>query len=151
MREIERKIVCAMIFSKDGRLFQGMKDPKEGGVYGDCWHIPGGGVGEGETEEQALAREIKEELGLDISGYKAQLVDDTGTGESEKVLKDTGEKVLCKMNFSVYRVDIDKMASEIEISLNDDLEKFVWRKIKDLKNCKLTPPSQILFKKLGYI
>lgn len=41
MREIERQIVSALIFSKDGKLFQGMKDPNKGGVYSDCWHIPG--------------------------------------------------------------------------------------------------------------
>jgi 8-oxo-dGTP pyrophosphatase MutT (NUDIX family) len=27
----------------------GQKDPNKGGVYSDYWHIPGGGVDNGET------------------------------------------------------------------------------------------------------
>jgi 8-oxo-dGTP pyrophosphatase MutT (NUDIX family) len=67
MRTIHRTIVSALIFSKDGKLLMGMKDPKNGGVYADCWHIPGGGVDEGETKEQALRREMLEEVGIDIA------------------------------------------------------------------------------------
>lgn len=52
MRKINRIIVAALIFSKDGKLLMGTKDPRRGGVYSDCWHLPGGGVEEGETLEQ---------------------------------------------------------------------------------------------------
>jgi len=152
MREIQRRIVSALIFSKDGKLFQGMKDPKNGGVYSDCWHIPGGGVDNGETNEQALIREIKEETGIDISLYRIELIDDKGEGESEKVLKDTGEKVLCRMKFNVYKINIyDKVSKDIKVTLNDDLKEYIWMDMKDLKNYKLTPPSENLFKRLGYI
>jgi 8-oxo-dGTP pyrophosphatase MutT (NUDIX family) len=151
MKEIERDIVSALIFAKDGKLFQGMKDSRKGGVYSDCWHIPGGGVDEGETKEEALKREIKEETGIDISGYEIILVDDAGRGESDKTLK-TGEKTRCKMKFFVYKVEIrDKNAAEIKVSLDDDLNKFRWTDPKELSNLKLTPPSVELFKKLGYL
>jgi ClpP class serine protease len=33
MRTKNREIVSALIFSKDGKLFQGMKAEKKGGVY----------------------------------------------------------------------------------------------------------------------
>jgi 8-oxo-dGTP pyrophosphatase MutT (NUDIX family) len=152
MRIINREIVSALIFSKEGKLFQGMKAERKGGVYLDCWHIPGGGVDEGEDKITALIREIKEETGIDISQYRIELIDDTGKGESEKILKDTGEKVLCKMNFNVYKVVIDdKYASEIKVELNDDLVKYQWFDLDNLKNIKLTPPSVELFKKLKYL
>lgn len=43
LREITREIVSGLIFSADGKLLMGKKDPTKGGVYSDCWHIPGGG------------------------------------------------------------------------------------------------------------
>jgi len=128
-----------------------MKDEGKGGVYCDCWHIPGGGVDGGERKEEALKREIKEETGIDISNYKVVLIDDTGTGVSGKILP-SGEEVLRKMKFYIYRVDIDdKNSDEISISLNDDLVEYRWTSLDELANIKLTPPSIELFKKLGYL
>ena len=151
MREIKRDIVSALIFAKDGKFFQGMKDPQKGGVYSDCWHIPGGGVEAGESKEEALKREVMEEMGIDVSGYKITLVDDAGTGESKKILPN-GEEVLCKMRFSVYKVEInDKNSNEIKISLNDDLVKYRWTDPKELPALTLTPPSKSLFQSLGYL
>ncbi|MEI8090766.1 MAG: hypothetical protein WCG98_00445 [bacterium] len=46
MREIHRTIVSAVIFSKDGKLLMGKKDPNAGGVYSQYRHFPGGGVDE---------------------------------------------------------------------------------------------------------
>jgi len=151
MKEMQRNIVSALIFSKDGKLFQGMKDGGKGGVYCDCWHIPGGGVDGGERKEEALKREIKEETGIDISNYKVVLIDNVGSGVSRKILP-SGEEVLCKMKFYIYRVDIDdKNSDEISISLNDDLVEYRWTSLDELANIKLTPPSTELFKKLGYL
>lgn len=151
MRTIHRDIVSALIFSKDGKLFQGMKDPNKGGVYAECWHIPGGGIDEGENKKDALIREIKEETGIDISGYNISLADDLGSGESEKTLA-SGEKVMCKMKFFVYEVKIeDKLANEIEVSLDDDLVRYKWVAKEDLSSIKITPPSTLLFRRLGYI
>ncbi|HSX07764.1 MAG TPA: NUDIX hydrolase [Candidatus Saccharimonadales bacterium] len=151
MRTIYRDITSALIFSKDGKLLMGMKDPRSGGVYADCWHIPGGGVDEDETQEQALRREMLEEVGIDIADCKVTLADDQGSGETEKTLTDTGEKVMCHMKFYVYRVDIDKNAYEIETKLNDDLVKLEWVDLDKLSGYKLTPPSVTLFRRLGYI
>lgn len=151
MRTIKRIIVSALIFSKDNKLFMGQKDSTKGGVYSDCWHIPGGGVDENETKEIALIREIKEEVGIDISSKNFELVDDQGTGTTEKVLKDTGEKVLCKMEFNVYKIKLNQDADDIQVNLSDDLVKYKWFEISELKNVKLTPPSEKLFGKLGLV
>jgi len=151
MRTIHRTIVSALIFSKDGKLLMGMKDPRDGGVYSDCWHIPGGGVDEDETQEQALRREMFEEVGIDITDCKVALADDQGSGETEKTLKDTGEKVLCHMKFYVYHVDVEKNADEIKTQLSDDLVKLEWVELSQLDRYKLTPPSEKLFKRLGYL
>jgi 8-oxo-dGTP pyrophosphatase MutT (NUDIX family) len=129
----------------------GQKDPQNGGVYADCWHIPGGGVDNDETKEQALRREMLEEVGIDTEQCTVILADDKGTGESEKVLKETGETVLCKMQFNVYRIGAPEDADDITLAPSDDLAILEWVNLEDLANYKLTPPSQTLFKRLGYI
>jgi len=138
MREIQRDIVAAVIFSKDGKLFLGWE--RTGGVYDDCWHLPGGGVNPGESREDALKREVREETGIDITDYKVELIDDAKSGESRKILP-PGEEVFVKMKFYDYRVAIsDKNADEIPVSLNDDLVEYRWTAVDELPNLKLTPP-----------
>ena len=152
MREIKRIIVSALIFSQDNKLLMGKKDPAKGGVYPDCWHIPGGGVDEGETFEEALRREIKEEVGLDISSYISVFIPEKGTGVAEKILQNTGEKVLCKMEFNIFRVDIsDKLASEIELHLSDDLVEIRWFSPDELPDVKQIPGGKEFFQKIGLI
>ena len=151
MREIQRTIVSALIFSKDGKLLMGKKDPKKGGVYADFWHIPGGGVEEGETLEQALKREVAEEVGIDISPYKATKIPIEGSGTTEKILE-TGEKVLCHMNFNRFEVRItDKTAKEIKLHLADDLVEAKWFSAKELPNVKQIPGGKEFFKQAKYI
>lgn len=151
MRTIERDIVAIMIFSKDGKLFLGKKEKGGGGVYADCWHIPGGGVEAGETKLQATVREMEEETGIRVTEDQLELVDNEGRGQSEKTLRDTGERVVVNMHFEVYKVALDTKADETEVRLEDDLAEFQWVDLADLKDVKLTPPSVELFTKLGYL
>src|SRR5436853_6926042 len=119
MREIERDIVAGVIVSKDNKILMGKG--RVGSVYKDAWLIPGGGVDEGETKLQTLIREIKEEAGLNISAYEAELVEDAATGESEKTLRDTNERVLVHMHFFTYTISIPELAKDIKAQEGDDL------------------------------
>lgn len=150
MRTINKDVVAAIVLSKDGKLLMGEKPPGEVVVYPDCWHIPGGGVEEGETLDQALKREIKEETGLDISKLTVTLVDNKGTGQVVKKLKN-GETVQANMHFFVYEVRLIKIAADIAISEDDDLSNFRWFDPHELSTVPLTPPSVTLFKRLGYL
>ena len=149
MRVINREIVSAIIISNDNKLLMGRKNPKSGGVYSDCWHIPGGGVDEDESRLDALQREVLE-VGIDISPAQVILVDDKGIGEAKKTLNDTNETVLCKMKFNVYEVKISANAEETSVTPKDDLIMLKWVEVTKLKRYKLAPPSVSLFKRLGY-
>ena len=127
-------------------------DLSGGGVYGDCWKIPGGGVDPGETLQQALTREVREETGIDISTIPITLVDDSMTGEAEKNLRDTGERVLAKMKFYTYRATLNIPSVEVRVILDPhEFNEYRWVQISELKQLKLSPPSLALFGELGYI
>ena len=61
MKEIQ---VVAAIIVKDGRLFATQRGY---GDYKDWWEFPGGKIEAGETPQQALIREIREELTAEIA------------------------------------------------------------------------------------
>lgn len=151
MKTIQRNIVACMIYSQDKKLFLAKKNPELGGVYQHCWHIPGGGVEPAESLQQATIREVQEETGLDISQQELILVDDDGTGSSEKTFKETGERVICHMKFTVYKVTLDTLSTDTLITLDEELSEYTWASLNDLKNYRLTPPSIELFTKIGLL
>ena len=55
--------VVAAIIHKDGKIFATQRGY---GAYKDYWEFPGGKIEAGETPEQALVREIQEELATTI-------------------------------------------------------------------------------------
>lgn len=59
------KVVCALFYNSQQELFVAQRGEKQS--FPGQWEFPGGKVEEGETEAEALIREIREELGLEIS------------------------------------------------------------------------------------
>jgi 8-oxo-dGTP diphosphatase len=75
----ERKIVdvaVGVLMQSDGRFLLTSRPP--GKVYAGYWEFPGGKLEAGESVEQALRRELQEELGIDIEPvvrWKTEVVD----------------------------------------------------------------------------
>lgn len=57
-------VVAAALVDRDGRLL--VQQRPDGGSMAGLWEFPGGKLEPGETPEQALVRELSEELGIDV-------------------------------------------------------------------------------------
>lgn len=58
-------VAAVALVDADGRVLLAQRPP--GKAMAGMWEFPGGKVQEGETPEQALIRELKEELGIDTA------------------------------------------------------------------------------------
>ena len=57
------EVVAAVIFDEQGRIFATQRGY---GEWKDWWEFPGGKIEQGETPQEALRREIREELDAEI-------------------------------------------------------------------------------------
>ena len=67
------EIVCGILHDEDGYLIA----RRGKGIHENIWEFPGGKVENGETKEEAILRELKEELNLtcQVEGYLTSIDD----------------------------------------------------------------------------
>jgi len=61
---------AAILLLDDGRYLMQLRDDKPGIFYPDHWGLFGGGVEEGESSQDALHRELQEELSYDFDSIR---------------------------------------------------------------------------------
>lgn len=77
--QVERAVVdvaVGVLMQADGHFL--LTSRPEGKVYAGYWEFPGGKLEAGESVEQALRRELQEELGItigEVQAWKTQMVD----------------------------------------------------------------------------
>ncbi|MBI4225085.1 MAG: NUDIX domain-containing protein [Candidatus Sungbacteria bacterium] len=98
----------AWIYVKDGRILSTRSQGK------DTWYIPGGKREGNETDAQALIREIKEELSIDIVPESISLF---GTFEAQAHGKPEGTMVRMTCYTSDFTGDIQPAA---------EIEEYAW-------------------------
>ena len=137
-----RVIVGAIIKNKQREILL-CKMPKDRGVFPGQWAIPGGGIDEGEKMDEALHREIWEEVGLKLTDIEPlSFFDD----EREKFLPgDKREKqYLIYLNF-LCKVEDDK------VTINDEFEEYAWVKPTLLNEYDLNEATKHTFRKMGLL
>lgn len=104
------------------------------------WACPAGHVEEGETPEEALKREVKEETGLDTENFELVVHEFLDWNECKRGVKGH--------DFFVY--EISEWNGEI---LQNKLESkdLQWKSVEEIKNLKLEPAWDYFLKKLGII
>lgn len=150
MRTIKRDIVGAFIFSSDGKLLLG--NNRAGGVYENLWVVPGGGVDPGETLEQALIREISEEIGIDISDAIIERIQqEPHTAQAEKTLRETGERIIADMKFYDFKVTLGALATEVAFKIEDDFGRAEWFAQDEVTKLNLADPTRKTLQNIAFL
>ena len=116
MKEIH--VVCGVAL-KGREVFMARRRLEK--AYGGFWELPGGKVEPGESPEQALARELAEELKIDVKvgGYIA-----TGVDERK------GLKIV------LHGYLIEMQSEPVESS---DHDRLGWKSVEELKELSVPP------------
>ena len=97
----------------------------------DCWQLVGGGIEQGETPEQGLIREVKEEVSYDLKEFK--LITKTKGSQGEDVW--------------AYVAFVDKNEESKFILGPGEGQEISWFTIDEALAIKLTPGTRILLSK----
>jgi 8-oxo-dGTP diphosphatase len=110
-------------FVKDERILM-QKRSKEEEYWKDGWVFPSGEIKKDEKLEEALKREMREELGIDIL-------------KSRKCPKVIGFDPTSRKYFELYPFIIEKYKGEIKIV--EEAQKLGWFSLEEMKNIKTFP------------
>lgn len=120
------EVVCAIIENEEGKLFAARRAPHKS--LAGYWEFPGGKREEGESLEEALQRELREEL-------KASLV------IGPLIHKLSWENKRGAFELSAFAVKSPEQAFSLE-----DHDKQGWFKLDELLSLKLLPADVLLLK-----
>ena len=121
--------VTAAILEKDGKILIAKRKTGDK-LFAGLWEFPGGKVEEGETPEECMARELKEELDIEVE------VEELITSNKHKYPHGIFELL-------AYRV---KHISG-EIVLNDH-EEIKWVTVDEMSNFEFPPADFPIIKKM---
>ncbi|MCL2037695.1 arginine--tRNA ligase [Candidatus Saccharibacteria bacterium] len=148
---VKREIVGGFIVSNDKKILLGGN--RAGGVYEGQLIVPGGGIDGDETKMEALAREMREEVGIDIAKAKVSKIRVSSGGASKTLRQDehgfkAGDRVWVDMAFHNYLIEFDQLADEIPVKVEDDFDYAEWFSRAELAQKNMSQPT---VETLGYM
>lgn len=126
-----KTVVGAVVYREDGKIFL-MRSHK----WHDFWLVPGGRIEKDETEEQALHREIMEELGIRIDD-----VHKLGSG-TKPASKDF---YIPEMEF--HMTDYCARALSTKIIPNEEITEWKWFTIAEAMKLNLLDATRGLLER----
>ncbi|AIR59910.1 nucleoside triphosphatase NudI [Cedecea neteri] len=139
----QRVIACPIIQNQGQYLL--CKMPQDRGVFPGQWALSGGGIEPGETMEEGLRREIREELGeaLIISHIEPWTFRDD---VRMKTYAD-GRKEQVYMIYLMF----DCTSENREITINEEFEQYAWVSPQDLASYDLNEATAATFRDKGLL
>lgn len=121
-------VVAAVITNDDGKILIAQRNLKKS--QGGLWEFPGGKIEKDETKEEAIIREIKEELTIDI-----------------KVDKYIGEKIFNypDKDINLIALKCEKISGNVQLTEHEDIK---WVKKSELENFKFAPADEFIVEKI---
>ncbi len=135
-----RTIVVGLVWNQNKELLF-CKMPDNKGVFPGQWGFPGGAIEPNEKMTDALKRELKEELGIDIKEIKPAFFKD---GQYEKSFPD-GSKRDVYMIFLLFHC----MAPDEKIILNEEFVDYKWVRENEIRNLDLNTETVDTLAKIG--
>lgn len=121
-------VVAAIIMNEEDKILITQRNLKK--AQGGLWEFPGGKIEPNETREDAIVREIKEELTIDI-----------------KVDKYIGEKVFNypDKDINLIALKCEKISGNVQLTEHEDIK---WVKKSELENFKVAPADEFIVEKV---
>ena len=139
----QRIIVCPIIENNGEYLLCKMADDR--GVFPGQWALSGGGVEPGETIEQALRREIREELGEAL-----QITQMTPWTFRDDVRTKTYPDGTQEPIYMLYLI-FDCVSANRQITVNEEFQEVAWVRPDKLGELDLNEATRITFAQKGML
>lgn len=104
--------VLAIIQDMQGRILITQRSMDKHWAAG-WWEVTGGGVSAGETSEQAIVRELAEEVGLDVADYPLELI-----YAYENVDLESGDNYIV----DIYRFQLDFTEDDVVLQASEAVD-----------------------------
>jgi len=118
-----RVIAVGLVQDRQGRVLL-CKMPPDRGVFPSQWGLPGGGLEPGERMEAALRRELREELGIEITSIRPLFFSD---GQYHKTFPGGAQREI----YMIFLIFACQLAGG-EILLGPEFSEFAWVDPADL-------------------
>ncbi|CAI2474737.1 Nucleoside triphosphatase nudI [Serratia liquefaciens] len=139
----QRIIVCPIIENNGEYLLCKMADDR--GVFPGQWALSGGGMEPGETIEQALRREIREELGEAL-----QITQMTPWTFRDDVRTKTYPDGTQEPIYMLYLI-FDCVSANRQITVNEEFQEVAWARPDKLGELDLNEATRITFAQKGML
>ena len=114
---LESRVIVVPLIQNECDEYLICKMPGDRGVFPGKWGLPGGGIEKGERMEEALQREIREELGLDVTDIKPLFFKD---GHIKCFPDGTRREI-----YMIFLIFSCRSASN-QIKLNSEFTDYAW-------------------------